>query len=228
MRRSRSGIELLATLAAAVVLGCAYQGPTTTSRAPPPSNANVTHRELQDVELTASVQPTKKSGPVRLPVKIQLVNHSDKPIRLREENFKLVSADGSLHDVSRTQTADAGQCQGGWSGCCSPASSSPGWSPSNDVDPLAEQLTLDAFYTDVETGDRGPELAVPVKTRPDAWRPSETTPAPLRSSASVEEVPDEGHRSLAAEQRVGEALGGAPEPRVGRFAGLECFGPGDE
>jgi len=38
----------------------------------------------------------------------------------------------------------------------------------DDVDPLAEQLTLDAFYTDVETGERGPELAIPVKPRPDA------------------------------------------------------------
>ena len=167
MERSRSGLELLAALAAAVALGCAYQGPTTTGKAPPPSNANVTHRELQDVELTASVQPTKKSGPVRLPVKIHVVNHSDKPIRLREENFKLVSADGSLHDVSRTQTADAGVP--GWvERVLQPGEQFAGVVTFEDVDPLAEQLTLDAFYTDVATGDRGPELAVPVKTRPDA------------------------------------------------------------
>jgi len=38
----------------------------------------------------------------------------------------------------------------------------------DDVDPLAEQLTIDAFYTDVASGDRGPELAIPLKTRPDA------------------------------------------------------------
>lgn len=167
MERSRSGLELLAALAAVAALGCAYQGPTTTSRAPPPSNANVTHRELQDVELTASVQPTKKSGPVRLPVKIHVVNHSDKPIRLREENFKLVSADGSMHDVSRTRTADAGVP--GWAErVLQPGEQFDGVVTFDDVDPLAEQLTLDAFYTDVASGDRGPELAVPVKTRPDA------------------------------------------------------------
>jgi len=38
----------------------------------------------------------------------------------------------------------------------------------DDVDPLVEQPTLDAFYTGVQTGERGPELAVPVQTRPDA------------------------------------------------------------
>jgi len=66
---------LLTALVAAGVLGaCAFQGPTTTSKAPPPSNANVTHRELENVELTAAVHPTKKSGPVRLPVKIHAVN----------------------------------------------------------------------------------------------------------------------------------------------------------
>ena len=150
------------------VLGCAFQGPTTTSKAPPPSNANVTHRELENVELTASVQPTKKSGPVRLPVKIQVVNHSEKAVRLRQENFKLVSADGSMHEVSRTKTSDAGE-QGGWvEHVLQPGDRFDGVVTFDDVDPLAEQLTLDAFYTDVASGDRGPELAVPVKTRPDA------------------------------------------------------------
>jgi hypothetical protein len=52
-------------LLSSVVLGaCAFEGPTTTKKAPPPSNANVTQRELQNLELTASVQPTRKPGPV--------------------------------------------------------------------------------------------------------------------------------------------------------------------
>jgi len=167
VRRSRPELELIAALAVAAALGCAFQGPTTTSKAPPPSNANVTHRELENVELTAAVQPTKKSGPVKLPVKIQVVNHSDKPVLLRQENFKLVSADGSMHEVSRTKTADAGV--GGWvEHVLQPGDRFDAEVTFDDVDPLAEQLTLDAFYTDVASGDRGPELAVPVKTRPDA------------------------------------------------------------
>lgn len=150
-----------------VALGCAFQGPTTTTKAPPPSNANVTHRELQDVELTASVRPTKKSGPVQLPVNIHVVNHSEKPIRLREENFKLVSADGEMHEVARTRTADGGVP--GWvEHLLRPGERFEAVVTFDEVDPLAEQLTLDAFYTDVESGGRGPELAVPVKTRPDA------------------------------------------------------------
>ncbi len=148
-------------------MACAFQGPTTTTKAPPPSNANVTHRELQDVELTASVKPTKKSGPVRLPVNIHVVNHSEKPIRLREENFKLVAADGSMHEVARTRTTDGGVP--GWlEHVLGPGERFDAVVTFEDVDSLAEQLTLDAFYTDVETGGRGPELAVPVKTRPDA------------------------------------------------------------
>ena len=168
MRRSPAGIELWVVLAASVVLGgCAYQGPTTTGKAPPPSNANVTHRELQNVELTASVQPTKKSGPVRLPVKVQAVNHSDKAIRLREENFQLVAGDGSMHEVVRTKTTDGG-VPGLAEHVLQPGERFDAVVTFDGVDPLAEQLTLDAFYTDVETGGRGPELAVPVKTRPDA------------------------------------------------------------
>jgi uncharacterized protein DUF4352 len=162
-----SALHVLAGLLLSGVLGCAFEGPTTTRKAPPPSNANVTHRELQEVELTASVQPTKKSGPLRLPVKINVVNHSDKPIRLREENFQLVSADGSTHEVARTQTSDAGVP--GWvEHVLGPGERFDAVVSFDDVDPLAEQLTLDAFYTDVKTNDRGPELAVPVKTRPDA------------------------------------------------------------
>ena len=154
-------------LAVLLLTACAFQGPTTTSKAPPPSNANVTHRELQDLELTASVQPTKKSGPVRLPVKIRAVNHSDKAVRLREENFQLVSGDGSMHAVSRTKTVDGGVP--GWvEHVLQPGDQFDAVVTFDDVDPLAEQLTLDAFYTDVQSGDRGPELAVPVKTRPDA------------------------------------------------------------
>ena len=154
-------------LLAAAAFGCAFEGPTTTKKDPPPSNANVTHRELQEVELTASVQPTQKSGPLRLPVKIHVVNHSDKPIRLREENFQLVSADGSMHQVSRTRTSDAG-VEGWVEHALGPGERFDAVVTFDDVDPLAEQLTLDAFYTDVESGGRGPELAVPLKTRPDA------------------------------------------------------------
>jgi hypothetical protein len=158
---------VLAALTVSIALGCAFQGPTTTTKAPPPSNANVTHRELQDVELTASVRPTKKAGPLRLPVNIHVVNNSEKPIRLQEENFKLVAADGSMHEVARTRTADGGVP--GWvEHVLGPGERFDAVVTFDDVDPLAEQLTLDAFYTDVETGGRGPELAVPVKTRPDA------------------------------------------------------------
>ena len=69
--------------------------------------------------------------------------------------FQLVAADGTMHAVSRTRTADAGVR---------------GWlehilQPGEQFDAV---VTLDAFYTDVETGDRGPELAIPVKPRPDA------------------------------------------------------------
>ena len=154
-------------LVAAAAFGCAFEGPTTTKKAPPPSNANVTHRELQEVELTASVHPTQKSGPLRLPVEIHVVNHSDKPIRLAEDNFQLVSADGSMHQVSRTRTSDAG-VEGWVEHALGPGERFDAVVTFDDVDPLAEQLTLDAFYTDVKTNDRGPELAVPVKTRPDA------------------------------------------------------------
>ena len=155
-------------LTASVVLGaCAFEGPTTTRKAPPPSNANVTHRELQNLELTASVQPTRKPGPVQLPVKIRAVNHSDKPVRLREENFQLVAADGTMHAVSRTRTADAG-VRGWVEHVLQPGEQFDAVVTFDEVDPLSEQLTLDAFYTDVETGERGPELAVPVKPRPDA------------------------------------------------------------
>jgi len=168
VRLSRPDLGLLAALAASVLVGaCAFQGPTTTSKAPPPSNANVTHRELQNLELTASVQPTKKSGPVQLPVKIRAVNHSDKPVRLREENFQLVAADGSMHAVSRTRTADAG-VRGWVEHVLQPGDQFDAVVTFDDVEPLSEQLTLDAFYTDVASGERGPELAVPVKTRPDS------------------------------------------------------------
>jgi hypothetical protein len=168
VRRSGPKRGVLAALATLVVLAaCAFEGPTTTKKAPPPSNANVTHRELQEVELTASVQPTKKAGPVRLPVKIHVVNHSDKAILLREERFQLVSADGSMHAVSRTKTPDAG-VQGWLEHVLPPGEQFEAVVSFDDVDPLAEQLTLDAFYTDAASGDRGPELAVPVKTRPDA------------------------------------------------------------
>jgi len=148
-------------------VGCAFQGPTTTTKAPPPSNANTTRRESQDVELAASVRPTQKAGPVKLPVSFHVENHSDRPIRLKEENFRLVSADGSTHEVARTMTADGGHP--GWvEHVLGPGERFDAVVTFDDVDPLAEQLTLDAFYTDVETGERGPEIAVPVKTRPDA------------------------------------------------------------
>jgi hypothetical protein len=166
--RHHRELDVLAALAASVLVGsCAFQGPTTTSKAPPPSNANVTHRELEDVELTAAVHPTKKSGPLRLPVHIHVVNHSEKPVLLRQENFKLVAADGTMHEVSRTKTADAG-VEGWVEHVLQPGARFDAVVTFDEVDPLAEQLTLDAFYTDVASGGRGPELAVPVKTRPDA------------------------------------------------------------
>jgi uncharacterized protein DUF4352 len=169
VRLSRPDLGLLAALAASVLVGaCAFQGPTTTSKAPPPSNANVTHRELENVELTAAVHPTKKSGPVRLPVKIHVVNHSEKPVLLKQQNFKLVAADGTMHEVSKTKTADAGVEEGWVEHVLQPGDQFDAVVTFDEVDPLAEQLTLDAFYTDVASGDRGPELAVPVKTRPDA------------------------------------------------------------
>jgi hypothetical protein len=96
-----------------------------------------------------------------------VVNRSDKPIRLREENFQLVAGDGSMHQVARTRAGDGGVP--GWvEHILQPGERFDAVVVFEDVDPLAEQLTLDAFYTDVETGGRGPELAVPVKTRPDA------------------------------------------------------------
>jgi uncharacterized protein DUF4352 len=168
MHRSRREVLPFAALAASVALSCAFQGPTTTSKAPPPSNANVTHRELENVELTAAVHPTKKSGPVRLPVKIHVVNHSEKPVLLKQQNFKLVAADGTMHEVSKTKTADAGVEEGWVEHVLQPGDQFDAVVTFDEVDPLAEQLTLDAFYTDVASGDRGPELAVPVKTRPDA------------------------------------------------------------
>jgi uncharacterized protein DUF4352 len=155
---------LLPTLA---VLACAFQGATSTTKSPPPANKNVTHRQLQDVELTAEVPVTRSSGPVRLPVSIHVVNHSDRKIKLQEQNFRLVSADGTTHEVAHTRTADAGYS--GWvDHVLGPDERFDAVVAFDDVDPLAEQLTLDAFLTDVETGERGPELAVPVKTRPDA------------------------------------------------------------
>jgi homoserine acetyltransferase len=101
-------------------------------------------------------------------VTIHVENRGKRRVRLREENLRLVGAHGSTHEVVRTQTADAGQ---------------PGWTEQilepgarfdakvwfDEVNPLGDQpIFMDAFYTDVETGERGPELAVPVKTRPDA------------------------------------------------------------
>lgn len=151
----------------ALLVGCPYEGQTTTTRAPPPSNANITKRQDQDLQLTARVAVTQKSGPVQLPVTIHVENRGDRRVRLRQENFQLVSADGTMHEVSRTRTADAGQA--GWvEHVLGPGEHFDARVWFDDVDPLAEQLTLDAFYTDVETGQRGPELAVPVKTRPDA------------------------------------------------------------
>jgi len=156
-------------LAASLLLGsCAFQGPTTTRKAPPPSNANVTQRELENVELTAAVHPTKKAGPLRLPVHIHVVNHSEKPVLLKQQNFKLVAADGTMHEVSKTKTADAGVEEGWVEHVLQPGDQFDAVVTFDEVDPLAEQLTLDAFYTDVASGERGPELAVPVKTRPDA------------------------------------------------------------
>ncbi len=100
-------------------------------------------------------------------MKVEVVNHSDKAIRLKEESFQLVSADGSMHEVSQTRTSDAGMP--GWvERVLKPGGRFDAVVTFDDVDPLAEQLTLDAFYTDAKTGERGPELAVPVKTRPDA------------------------------------------------------------
>lgn len=150
-----------------MVLACAFQGPTTTTKAPPPAKANITRRESQDVELTARVPVTRKSGPVRLPVKIHVENHGDRRIRLEEQHFRLVAADGTTHEVASTRTADGGQ-PGLVEHVLGPGAQFDAVVTFDDVDPLAEQLTLDAFYTDVETGERGPELAVPVKTRPDA------------------------------------------------------------
>ncbi len=165
--RARSGLSSVVLVSVAFLAGCPYEGQTTTTKAPPPANANVTKRQDQDVQLTASVPVTRSPGPVRLPVTIHVENRGARRVRLREENLRLVGAHGSTHEVVRTQTADAGQ---------------PGWTEQilgpgerfdatvwfDEVNPLGEQLTLDAFYTDVETGERGPELAVPVKTRPDA------------------------------------------------------------
>jgi hypothetical protein len=154
-------------LSVALLAGCPYEGQTTTTRAPPPANANVTQRQDQEVQLTARVPVTQKAGPVELPVMVHVENRGNKRVRLRQENFRLVAADGTTHEVSRTRTADAGQS--GWVEHILGAGEhfeAKVWFA--DVDPLAEQLTLDAFYTDVETGERGPELAVPLKTRPDA------------------------------------------------------------
>ncbi|MGZ6081029.1 MAG: hypothetical protein ACXWK4_09455 [Myxococcaceae bacterium] len=154
-------------LSVALLAGCPYEGQTTTTRAPPPANANVTQRQDQDVQLTARVLVTQKAGPVQLPVVIHVENRGSRRVRLRQENFRLVAADGTTHEVSRTRTADAGHA--GWVDHVLGAGEhfeAKVWF--DDVDPLAEQLTLDAFFTDVETGERGPELAVPVKTRPDA------------------------------------------------------------
>ena len=165
---ARSGALAAVLLGPCLAAGaCAFQGPTTTTKPPPPPHENVTHRELQDVELTAEAPVTRKSGPVRLSIGFHVQNHSDRSIRLREENFRLVAADGTVHEVVRTRTADAGTR--GWpEHVLAPGERFDAIVTFGDVDPLAEQLTLDAFYTDAETGERGPELAVPVKTRPDA------------------------------------------------------------
>ena len=107
---------------AMILLGaCAFEGPTTTSKGPPPSNANGTHRELQNLELTASVQPTRRPGPVQLPVKIRAENHSEKPVRLREEDLQLVAADGTMHSVRGRPMRAYGA---GWSTSSDRASSS--------------------------------------------------------------------------------------------------------
>jgi hypothetical protein len=111
---------------------------------------------------------------VKLSVSVHAQNHSDRRIRLKEENFRLVAADGTAHEVVRTRTADAGVP--GWAEhVLGPGERFDAVVTFADVDPLAEQLTLDAFYTDVETGERGPEIAVPVKTRPDAAAAAATT-----------------------------------------------------
>jgi hypothetical protein len=161
------GLLSVVLLFVAFLAGCPYEGQTTTTRAPPPASANVTQRQDQDVQLTARVPVTQKAGPVQLPVAIHVENRGNRRVRLRQENFRLVAADGTTHEVSHTRTADAGQA--GWvEHILGPGEHLDAQVWFADVDPLAEQLTLDAFYTDVETGQRGPELAVPVKTRPDA------------------------------------------------------------
>ena len=167
------GLLSVVLLSVALLAGCPYEGQTTTTRAPPPENANVTQRQDQDVQLTARVPVTQKAGPVQLPVMIHVENRGKRRVRLRQENFRLVAADGTTHEVSRTRTADAGQS--GWvEHLLGPGEHVDARVWFDDVDPLSEQLTLDAFYTDVETGQRGPELAVPVKTRPDAAAAAET------------------------------------------------------
>ncbi len=175
MRRALLTLLSPGLVLAAALGACAFQGPTTTTKEPPPPTAkNVTHRELQDVALTAEVPVTQKAGPIRLPVTIHVRNDGDRTVRLQQQNFRLVSADGTTHEVSRTRTADAGY--EGWAEhVLRPGERFDAKVWFDDVDPLAEQLTLDAFYTD-EKGERGPELAVPVKTRPDA-RAAEATAA---------------------------------------------------
>ena len=164
----RSSLPLLVPALLGAFLGCAFQGPTTTAREPPPpTSKNVTHRELQDVSLTAEVPVTMKSGPLRLPVTLHVRNDGERPVQLRASNLRLVAADGTTHEASRTRTSDAGY-QGWVEHVLRPGERFDATVWFDGVDPLAESLTLDAFYTDLETGDRGPELAVPVKTRPDA------------------------------------------------------------
>ena len=175
MRPPLPALDLLALASVAAALGCAFQGPTTTTHEPPPKNVNVTHRELQDVSLTAEVPVTRQSGPVRLPITIHVRNDGERPVRLQQQNLRLVAADGTMHEVARTRTADAGD-EGWVEHVLRPGERFDAKVWFEDVDPLAEQLTLDALYTDLETGARGPELAVPVKTRPDA-RAAEATAA---------------------------------------------------
>ncbi|HSP19617.1 MAG TPA: hypothetical protein VLQ79_08885 [Myxococcaceae bacterium] len=165
--RTLPGLPFSLLLCLALLAGCPYEGQTTTTRAPPPSSANITKRQDQDVELTARVPVIRKAGPLQLPVTIHVENRGGRRVRLRQENVRLVASDGTTHEVSRTRTADAGQA--GWAEhILAGGEHFDGTVWFDDVDPLSEQLTLDAFYTDVETGERGPELAVPVKTRPDA------------------------------------------------------------
>jgi hypothetical protein len=165
--RERWDPSSVVLVSVAFMVGCPYEGQTTTTRAPPPANANITKRQDKDVQLTASVPVTRSPGPVRLPVTIHVENRGARRVRLREENLRLVGAHGSTHEVVRTQTADAGQP--GWTEqILEPGASFDAKVWFDEVDALGEQLTLDTFYTDVETGERGPELAVPVKTRPDA------------------------------------------------------------